>query len=125
MLLHKKLYLQPYISLFALNHDFFSFRDAFLKEEVAYWCSHPFPDLLAKECFFAVFRNKQNQTVWEEITEAEHLLLKQMRKGDKLSKALELLEEGGEKLLEDALVLLPLWFQKWTSMGWFTRVKAF
>ncbi len=122
-LLQKKIYLQPYISLFAYPCDFFSFRDAFLKEEISYWNSHPFPELIEKKSFFVVFRNFTNQVIWQEISESEHLILSQIAKGKTLSIALNALKRKAE-LLEEAMTLLPLWFQSWTSLGWFTLCGA-
>lgn len=120
-ILNRALYLQPYLSLFSFSSDFFQFREKLMQKEID--SSQPLPKLTVKIGFFAVFRTPQNPIIWKEITETEYIILSSIDEGKTLGEALAKIEESGGAILEEALNLLPLFFQHWTLLGWFTLQK--
>ncbi len=102
----QKLYLQPYISLFALEEDLFTYRDALLAGK-----SH---QVEKKSCYFVVFRDLKNCVCWEEIQPSAYALLSCFQQGATLQEASIHLDASNE-------VEIPFWFQKWTYLNWFCK----
>lgn len=118
-LLQKTLSLQPYIHCFELPYDLFSYREAFLKEDVDYWLEHDFPKLeKSATYFFVIFRNDALKVSWEKISQAEYLLLTAIKAGKSIEEACELLESAGEQIYQQALENIISWIQKWLSNSW-------
>ena len=120
-LLDKKLYTQPYVYLFEMDHHLFKFREEFLKQDPDYWLNHPFPELdSSKKYHFVLFRNSRNDIAWKELSEGEYFLLSCFREGATIDEACQQLEEKGAAYCEAALENLQEWFREWTVRGWLT-----
>jgi hypothetical protein len=117
--LSKKLILQPFIHLFELRADFFTFRDELLKNEPEYYNTNPFPKMRYGKCHFVLYRHPKNVVSWKEISYAEFWLLLQFKKAKTIEEACSELEEKGGEILEEALLQMPLWFKQWTVLEWF------
>lgn len=116
-LLEEKLILQPYVHIFSLPYDLFSFRQAMIKEEDSdFWIDHDFPPLEKGTYSFVLFRNHANDIAFEPISEAEYLFLKRFQVGSSIDQACDYLETHHENLMEN--IDLAKWFQKWTMRHW-------
>lgn len=109
----QKLFLQPHIHLFHLKADLFAYREAFLKENVDHWNTHPFPPLPPGK-HFLLYRNSAHTICWKELTPNEYLLLHAFQNGATLTEACQQLQGNDAELL-------PLWFQEWTLHGFLTH----
>jgi hypothetical protein len=113
-LMHKKIYLQPYVRLFELDYDLLEFRLEFLKQEPDYWIDHDFPQLKQeKHYYFLIFRNKEFNIEWFGLSEGEYHLLNYIKSGATIDEACEWLETQGESIYQEATENLHLWLQKW------------
>lgn len=111
----KTVYLQPYVTLFAMDYDLFAFREIMIKQKPEHWVDNPFPELLKGEKrFFALWRNQHNDISWDEIPEGAYALLGQMNKGSTIDALCEWLENAPDKMRSEAETHLPSWFQQWT-----------
>lgn len=117
-ILEAPLRLQPHVHLFALNRDFFSFREQFLKEDVNHWNTHPFPKLSERPCYFAIYRSPENQVSWKELSRLKYELLSSLNSGLTINAACEKIEKLGGEMFEEAVANLPFWFREWMSLGW-------
>lgn len=108
------LHLQPHVLLFEFDVDFFSFRRELMTHPIAHWADSHFPKLEnnGKKRRFVLFR-KEEQSLFEEISEELFLLLNRFKKGAKLIDLLPFLETC-EGLLE-AFQLIGL--RGWLSLG--------
>ena len=109
----KPIYLQPFVALFDLGADLFTFRSEMLSQEPEYWLENDFPKIdWSKSHYFALHR-KRGELIWEEMEPDEFSLLRSFEKGAKIEEALfSFDEENSSKLAE--------WFQKWAQNGWLT-----
>jgi hypothetical protein len=123
-IVNKTLFLRASLTLFALEADLFSFRNALVRENVDYWDSHPFPKLRAEKGWFIVFRTLENQVSWQPISLAEYKMLSLFKEGLTINDACEKIEVEGGEFYEQAKILIPLWFRNWTIHGWLTNYKA-
>lgn len=121
--LHKPLALQPHIHLFSLQGDLFSFRETFLEKEPEYWNDHPFPSLRPGSWKGVVFRNIKNLVTWKELSPGEFRFLSFLKEGLTIEVACAKIEEEGGTLLEEALEMMPVWFQEWTFLQWFGETR--
>jgi hypothetical protein len=108
----KKLFLQPFVLLFALDADFFAFRKELMKHPPPYWQTSDLPPLEGggRKNYFVLYRS-QEESLYEEISSEFFDLLTRFKKGARLSALIPLLEEF-EGLLES--------FQLMASRGWLT-----
>lgn len=119
-LLSTVLYLQPYVVLFKMEYDLFSFRLDFLKQDPDYWLTHDFPPLTKdKTYYFVLYRNRGNAICYQEIYKEEWMLLNRFNEGSSIESACQWLEEQNEEILDSALSNLHIWFQEWTARQWF------
>lgn len=114
----QRITLQPFIALFALDADFFTFRKQLLAQEPSYWETDDFPPLTKKPCWFALFRGPRGLR-HEPLSQAQYLLLHAFQTGATLSEACGLLE-ANNSLLEEAIAHIGAWFQRWAQLGWLT-----
>jgi hypothetical protein len=120
-LLSQTLYLQPYVQLFSMDYHLFQFRKEFLLQEPEYWIENDFPKLARERTYyFVLYRNRNNDLCWNEISEGEYRLLSQFRQGTSIDNACQWLEWQSGTLYEEAHKHLHLWFQEWTARGWLT-----
>ena len=108
----ERMFLQPYVLLFELDVDLFSFRAALLEHPAEHWESNDFPSLDKKrgKRFFILFRH-QEKSIYEEISPALQALLARFQQGAKLADLIPLLESSSE-IVES--------FQLIASRGWLT-----
>lgn len=118
-LLDKTLYLQPHIHLFNFNYDLFEFRKKFIKEDGDYWINHDFPPLeKKKKYYFVLYRTRNNNIGWNEISAGEQFLLSLFQNGISIENACDLLEKAGDEIYQEAIKNLHKWFQEWIIRGW-------
>jgi hypothetical protein len=115
----KRLFLQPHLHLFSLQGDFFTFRDEFLKQEVAYYNTHPFPEMVYGEYHFVLYRTPKNVVSWKQLSYPEYWVLSQFKEGETIEKVVQKIETKGGDVLEKALSQIPFWFKQWTVLEWF------
>ncbi len=113
--LTKKIYLQPFVELFMLEADFFTFRKKLVHKSISYWLDHDFPKLNWNKTYFFVLFRYQHRLFYEKISETEFFLLKEFQKGSTLEKVVGLLEKKKDKQIEKKLIE---WFQNWSKLGW-------
>lgn len=115
------LYLQPHVHLFTWNYDLLSFRQAFLKEEIDFWETHDFPELIATEPkFFVLYRTCKYTIAWREICEGEFTLLSYFKKGKSLEQACEEIENLKTSIRESIEKNLEQWLTQWTQSNLLT-----
>lgn len=121
-MLNRKIFLQPWVTLFELKYDLFRFRDALLEEEVEHWIENDFPDLPQgqKNYYYVVYRNENGNVNWDQLSSAEYLILKGFKKGATLQQACDSLEQKEKELAEEAAAHIHFWFQDWTLRNWLT-----
>lgn len=124
-LLSRKIYLQPWVTLFELKYDLFRFREHMLKEEVEHWMENDFPSLMQEreKYYFVVWRDAEKNVVWDELSEAEYLVLNRFQEGNTIERACEWLEKQGKGLCDQAAAHIHFWFQEWTLKHWLTLDK--
>lgn len=118
-----KLYLQPYVHLFALNYNLFSFRDEMISQEPEYWIDHDFPLLHKGKKYFVLYRSPQWQIIWQEITTAEYCLLHCFKAGATISQACLKLEKQDADIVNPALPHIQEWFELWVAGDWLALQK--
>lgn len=117
--LEQRLYAQPHIQLFEMDYHLFDFRAALMAHEPEYWFKNEFPPLPKdKRYHFALYRNKNNDISWKEISTGEYHLLSLFQKGATVEEACELLEKQEESIYQEAVENLQSWFTEWTKRGW-------
>jgi len=106
------LFLQPFVLLFELEADIFTFRTQLLEHPPSHWETQDLPPLKksSKKLFFALSRN-QDQTLYEEISPSYFALLSRLQKGTKLCDLLPFLAPC-DPIVE--------WFQALAAKGWLT-----
>jgi hypothetical protein len=108
-ILTRKLFLQPHVTLFALDDDLFWMRNKFLERDVEWWQTNPFPDPPnVGPCSFVLYRNFENQVVEKKVDEEEFCALTRVLTGCSIESLLESAE--GERV--------PAWLQRWMALGW-------
>jgi len=115
----KSFILQPFIHLFKLQADFFTFREQFLKNEPEYYNVNQFPSITYGNFYFVLYRTRKNVVSWKQLSQAEFWMLCQFKKRNTIEKVCSELEDMGGPLLEEALSEMPLWFKQWTVLKWF------
>jgi hypothetical protein len=113
------LILQPFIHLFALEGDFFTFREEFLRHEPGHYNASPFPPMVYGKYHFVLYRTPRNMLTWKEISQGEFWMLSQFKRGNTIGKVCAQLEEKGGEILEESLAQFPFWFKQWTVLEWF------
>lgn len=107
------LYLQPSVLALKFDCDLFTYRDAFLEQEVKHWTENDFPKLKwDRDHYFVLFRSSDG-ILYEEISRPEYLLLSTFQKGATLEQACSQVED--EKGIDEKL---GAWSQRWMSQGW-------
>ncbi len=108
----KKLFLQPFVRLFALDADLFTFRKELMQHPPSYYQTSDLPplDQCDRKKYFVLYRG-QEESLYEEISPEFFDLLTRFKKGATLSALIPFLEEH-EGLLES--------FQLMASRGWLT-----
>jgi hypothetical protein len=108
----KKLYLQPYVLLFALDADFFAFREELMQHPPEHYETNDFPKIAStgKKKYFVLYRMKE-ENVYEEISSEFFDLLTRFKKGAKLNDLLPILSHF-DGLLET--------FQLMAKRSWLT-----
>lgn len=122
-LLDVTLYLQPHVHLFEFNYDLFAFRVQFLNKDVDYWVHNDFPELPSDQKYFVLFRTLCSDISWQDVSQAQFLLLKQFEKGCSIEKACDWLENQDEKIFEEASQHLHVWIQDWIIRQWLSFDK--
>lgn len=121
----QKLFIQPFIFLFDHDYDLFKYRNELLMQGCDYWINHGFPVLdCAKHYYHVLYRNKQNNISWKEISQGEHFILGLFQKGTSIDNVCELLEKQEPTLYEAAAQNLQLWFQEWAQREWLSFQDA-
>ncbi|MCH9611499.1 MAG: hypothetical protein S4CHLAM81_09150 [Chlamydiales bacterium] len=100
-LFKKKLYLQPSITLFDLEADYFAYREE--------------KELEKRRCFFVVYRSPKGLASWREICKTQYELLTSFQKGCSIEAACDEIEAGEE---------IALWFKEWTSWHFFSESSS-
>lgn len=118
-ILEKKITLQPHVSLFHFSSDLFSAREQFLEQEVEYWNTHPFPEIIHKHSYFVLYRSLSNTVKWKEVTFGEYKMLSYFKEGTSINEAIEMIEN---EAYEEAIEQLFFWFREWTYLKWFSEV---
>lgn len=117
-LLSKTLYLQPFVTLFDMEYDLFTFREEMLCQDPDHWLKNDFPELKKdKHYYFTLFRNRKNNVIWEQVDEGEYFLLNLFAEGATIEGAIEQLERTRPDLAEMIAASLAAWFQKWALRG--------
>ena len=108
----KTLFLQPFVLLFELGPNLFTFRKQLLEYPPSHWQTHPLPQYKkVTEKRFSVLYRDQDKNHYEEISPEFFSLLSRFQKGAKLGDLISLLENYQE--------IIPL-FQSMASRGWLT-----
>ncbi|MCP5469022.1 MAG: putative DNA-binding domain-containing protein [Chlamydiales bacterium] len=94
----KKMTLQPYISLFALDADYFSFREGKKLEKRA---GH-----------FVVYRTPKKFPAWKKIPKEAYTLLCAFQLGCSIEESCSLITGGNE---------VAFWFKEWTQWQFFVQ----
>jgi len=117
-ILSTPLRLQPYIHLFTFNADLFTFREAFLKNDVDYYNLHPFPEVSSGRGYFILWRDAHNCVTWEKLSLGAYSTLTLIKQGYTIQESCEKLETIDKDALLEAQEEMSLWFYKWISSGW-------
>lgn len=124
-LVHKRIYLQPYIHLFAFDYNLFSFREEMLKQEPDHWIENDFPELpKAKRYYGIIYRTNHDNVVWDNISSSEFHILRKFKEGCTIESACEWLENQDATMSDEAAAHMHFWFQEWTMRGWLTLEKS-
>lgn len=122
-LLPIKLYLQPAVHFFHFDYDLFSFRREFLKHDPEYWIDHDFPPLPQEDKYFILYRTKNNDIAWTEVSAGEYQLLEFFKKGSSIEDLCQWLEKQEGPLFEEASGQLHAWLQNWVARQWLSMEK--
>lgn len=124
-LIHKRIFLQPHIHLFALNYDLFQFRDEMVAQEPEYWVENDFPHLPKEKRYYSiVYRNKHGDVLWDTLSSAEFHVLWKFQEGCTIEDACDWLERQDAAMSDEAAAHIHFWFQEWTMRGWLTLAKS-
>lgn len=123
-LIHRRIFLQPYIHLFAFDHNLFQFRDEMLAQEPEYWIEHDFPQLPQEKRYYGIiYRSKHDNIVWDSLSSVEFHILWKFQEGCTIEAACEWLERQDAAMSDEAAAHIHFWFQEWTMRGWLTLTK--
>lgn len=115
----KTLYIQPSIFLFEHGYNLFQYRLKLLEHDCDYWISNGLPIMdRSKRYFHVLYRNKNNDIAWKEISYGEFFILSQFQKGASIDHVCELLEEQEPACYEAAAENLQHWFHEWAQREW-------
>jgi len=114
-----KIYLQPFVRVFELDADLFSFREKFLEQDPNYWLENDFPRLSKNKKFYTVLYRDYNKAKYSKISKGEYLLLKAFEMGSSIEGAFQ---NFPEKLMKKADI--ELWFKTWSENNWLTNQKG-
>ncbi len=117
-ILERRLRLQPYVHLFALEEDLFTLREELLKKKVEEWKGCTFPEYAKKRGYFAIYRSAENLVKWAPLSATEYHILKKIGEGISIQEICEQMEEEGVD--GEVQELFPFWFHQWISLNWFT-----
>jgi hypothetical protein len=128
---HLKLRLQPYISLLNLKYPVDDLLLEVRKEEEdSDFASNAFQErhkrkreqavakLLPAEIYLAVHR-VDDSVYFRRMEREEFVILRALRDGKSLGKAIETAFRTSRVAVEERAVLLQRWFQNWAALGWF------
>lgn len=102
--------LQPYVHLFTLKTDLFSFRKELLLYPPSHWKKHPLPPLSEGEKVSYLFYRKNEEAIVESIEAKEKEVLAAFQKGASLKQAFA---SGPSKAAD--------WLPKWIEKGLLTK----
>lgn len=94
--------LQPYVSLFELEEDFFTYRE---KKGA----------LKKKHGYYVVYRTEIGLPAWKEIPQAAFRLLRYFQKGCSIEAGCAQIEAGDE---------VAFWFKEWTTWQFFAHYSS-
>lgn len=122
-LFNSKMSLQPYLTLFMLPYDLFSFRFEFIKKEPEHWIENDFPHLERKKdnssYYFILYRNKKCDLVLEPLDRGEYILLQFFQDSSTIDSVCQQLENSSDsQLIEESEKKLHLWLQRWIGRQW-------
>lgn len=119
--LHHPIFLQPYVELFKMSADFFSFREKLVEQEPSFWEHNDFPELSTEKpaYFFALYR-LQRGIQYRELSEAQYLLLSSFKKGTTIEEACASIEQK-PGLAEEAAQGISSWFTDWSDLQLFAK----
>lgn len=108
-----RLTLQPFISLFSLHADLFTFRKMLIDQDKNYWEKNEFPEITKNgECSYFVLYKQGIDLEYKAIDKSEYILLNAFKNGATIAEALSYLSgEETDNQIGD-------WFQSWTSQQW-------
>ncbi len=119
------LYLQKHVKLFEMRYDLCRFRLEFLKQDVEYWFENDFPPLKKDKKYYTIlYRNKNNEITWEDVTETEYRLLGFFQRGGTIDNLCQWVETQQDPFSEEAANRLQDWFRDWIVMRWLTLEKV-
>lgn len=108
--------LQPFVKVFKMPADFFTFRKKFLEHPVDHWIENDFPSIQYDRDYYFVLHRSSEGIVYEEICAARYSILHLLEKGISLPDLCEKLESASFQI--DGL---QQWFCDWTILGWLTK----
>lgn len=124
-LVHRRIHLQPYIHLFALDYNLFQFRDEMITQDPDYWIDNDFPELPREKRYYGiVYRAKNDNVVWDSLSSAEFHVLWKFQEGCTIEDACDWLERQDAAMSDEAAAHIHFWFQEWTMRGWLTLEKS-
>lgn len=115
----KRLYMQPSAALLKFPYDLILFRKEMLKEEVDYWISHPFPELVKNQIHVLFYRSSLKFIKTKPISIVEWGILNQFKKGTTIDELCGWIENQSDDFRKNAEENLQKWFGEWTSLGIF------
>jgi hypothetical protein len=117
------LQLQPYLHLYQFPYDLFTFRKDLMEQEPEYWEENDFPELPKGKVYsFVLYRTKNLDMAWKEISSTEYALLGLFQKGGSIENGCEWLEGEPKEIQEEAEKGLQKWFQEWSLRKWLVKV---
>lgn len=118
-LMTRTLHLQPYVKLFELDNDLFTFREQFLKQDPDYWLENDFPPMNRDHVYYYVMaRTPNNSIMWKELPLAEFRLIQRFVHGSTIDAACDWLETQPPEIRDSAELHLATWLQDWTVRRW-------
>jgi len=109
--------LQPHVTLLELSYDIIPFRTKVLDKDPEYFADHNFPHLKKQKTFGAIYRGKDLQISWKELSQAEYFALTQFSQEKSVEEFCDWLSTQDRDFVRESEKNLILWFQEWTALG--------
>lgn len=113
-LLSRKVVFQPYVFLFSLPWDIFTFRKTFLEHDEEYWQNHTYPPLYQEKTYsYLVYRTPELKIHAEILEKEEFMFLSSLKEGLSIEEVCEKFEASYYyKKMETSL---SDWMLSWIS----------